>query len=365
MSQSDETQSDSAVNKRSRTETIEYYDSSRLKELTTNDRSNPFKSTSADRYVLFPIKYPKIWEKYKNAQSVYWTAEEIDFSQDQKGWKKLSSSVQNYIKLSLAFFAASDGIVMENLSMNFINEVQIPEARCFYSFQNTMEGIHSETYSILIDTLIQDQEEQTKLFRAVENFPGITLKAEWSTKWISSAANFATRLVAFSVVEGIFFSGSFLGIFWLKKQGNKLPGLTFSNELISRDEGLHTDFACLLYSMIPVEFRLTEQEIYSIIGESVKVEEIFIAESLPVSLIGMNVDSAIQYIKFVADRLIKSLGYTPLYKVNNPFEWMNLISLEGKTNFFERRVSDYSVSGVNSQKSHVQESSIFDADENF
>jgi ribonucleotide reductase beta subunit family protein with ferritin-like domain len=302
---------------------------------------------------------------YKKSEGSFWTAEEIDFSQDRKGWEKLTPNEQHYIKHILAFFAASDGIVMENLAERFLGEVQIPEARSFYSFQIAMENIHSETYSLLIDNLVENVEEQNKLFRAVENFPGIKQKADWGIKWIKSAKKFATRLVAFAAVEGIFFSGSFLGIFWIKKRKIPIPGLIFSNELISRDEGLHTDFACLLYSMLKVQ--LSQEEVYDIITQAVTIEEGFVSESLPVSLIGMNVSLAIQYIHFVADRLIISLGYKPIYNEPNPFDWMVMQSLQGKTNFFEKRVSDYSLSNINtkSTSSNLHTSSTFEKDEDF
>lgn len=296
----------------------------------------------ADRYVLFPIKYPKIWEMYKKQQAAFWVAEEIDLSRDAKGWAKLSPDEQHFIRSVLAFFAASDGIVLENLALRFMKDIQIPEARAAYGFQMAMENIHSEMYSLLIDTLIKDKAEQTKLFRAVENFPAIREKAEWARKWIASSQPFGQRLVAFAAVEGVFFSGSFCAIFWLKKRDIDLPGLFMSNEFIARDEGMHTDFACLLYSMIPPEHRLSTATVHALLQEAVRIEETFIVDSLPVRLIGMNSDLMVQYIHYVADRLLKQLGYPVLFGVDNPFEWMLAISLPGKTNFFEKRVSDYS-----------------------
>lgn len=312
----------------------------------TKDMStSPFKNKEVDRYVLFPIKYEKIWEAYKKHQSVFWTAEEIDMSQDIKAWEKLTEDERYFIKMVLGFFSSSDGIVMENLTLRFSTDVEIPEARCFYGFQNMMEAIHSETYSLLIDTYIKDKSEQDKLFRAMENFTAIKVKADWAMRWIQSSSSFAQRLVAFAAVEGIFFSGAFCSIYWLKKRGIKMPGLTFSNELISRDEALHVDFACLLYSML--QDKLPESVVHDIISDAVKTEEIFVTEALPVSLIGMNATLMVQYIHFVADRLLKSLGYNSIYNDPNPFEWMMAIGLQGKTNFFEKRVSDYSLARVN------------------
>jgi ribonucleoside-diphosphate reductase beta chain len=280
---------------------------------------------------------------YKKAEASFWTAEEIDLSQDLKDWDKLSDDERHFVKHVLAFFAASDGIVNENLAMRFCNEVQIPEARCFYGFQIAMENIHSETYSLLIDTYIKDQTEKTYLFNAMETVPAVSRKAEWALKWIDSDRSFAERIVAFAAVEGIFFSGSFCSIFWLKKRG-LMPGLTFSNELISRDEGLHCDFACLLFDLI--KNKPDEDVVRQIITEAVAIEKEFVTEALPVGLIGMNADLMSQYIEFVADRLLISLGLQKHYKAQNPFDWMELISLQGKTNFFEKRVADYQKSGV-------------------
>lgn len=298
------------------------------------------------RFVLFPIKYHSIWEMYKKAEASFWTAEEIDLSHDLKDWEKLNDSERHFITHVLAFFAASDGIVNENLAVNFMREVQIPEARCFYGFQAMIENIHSETYSLLIDTYIKDSEDRERLFKAIETVPCVQKKAEWALKWVDSPS-FIERLVAFAAVEGIFFSGSFCSIFWLKKRG-LMPGLSFSNELISRDEGLHCDFACLLYSM--VKNKLSTQRIYEIIGNAVDIEKEFVSDSLPVDLIGMNSKLMCQYIEFVADRLLVALGYPKLYNAINPFDFMELISLQGKTNFFEKRVGEYQKAGVMSAK---------------
>jgi ribonucleotide reductase beta subunit family protein with ferritin-like domain len=287
---------------------------------------------------------PQIWEMYKKALGLFWTAEEVDLSKDYGDWEKLSENEQYFLEHVLAFFAGSDGIVVENLGERFLRDVSIPEAKCFYGLQIAMENIHSETYSLLIDTYIKDDDKKRKLFNAVETIPCIKRKADWSLKWITDQnSNFAKRLVAFACVEGIFFSGSFCSIFWMKKRG-LLPGLCFSNELISRDEGLHTDFACLLYSSI--EEKLSQEVIYEIISEAVEIENEFIVESLPCKLLGMNSGMMTQYIKFVADRLLLQLGYDKLYNVINPFTWMEMISMEGKTNFFEKRVGEYSKNNV-------------------
>lgn len=318
----------------------------------------PLLEENPQRFVLFPISYNRVWEMYKKAEASFWTAEEIDLSQDYKDWVTLNSDEQHFVKTVLAFFAASDGIVLENLALRFLSEVQIPEARCFYGFQIAMENIHSETYSLLIDTYIKDQAEKTRLFHAVENIPCIQRKASWAMKYIRSTADFATRLVAFAAIEGIFFSGSFCSIFWLKKRG-KMHGLTFSNELISRDEGLHCDFACLLYSMM--NKKLTQAQIADIIKEAVDIEKGFVCDALPVSLIGMNADMMSQYIEFVADRLVVALGHEKIYKASNPFDWMELISLQGKTNFFEKRVGEYQKAGVMSEK----ETNAFTLDADF
>ena len=310
-----------------------------------------------DRFVLFPIKYPKIWEMYKKAEASFWTAEEIDLSHDQKDWERLNDGERYFITNVLAFFAASDGIVNENLAVNFMSEVQLPEARCFYGFQIMIENIHSETYSLLIDTYIKDTQEKNRLFNAIDTVPCVKKKAEWALKWIGKGS-FAERLIAFAAVEGIFFSGSFCSIFWLKKRG-LMPGLSFSNELISRDEGLHCDFACLLYGML--ENKLTQARVYEMIMDAVKIEQEFVVSALPVDLIGMNSKMMSQYIEFVADRLLISLGYPKIYNVTNPFDFMELISLQGKTNFFEKRVAEYQKAGVMGK----QEENVFKLDEDF
>jgi ribonucleoside-diphosphate reductase beta chain len=296
-----------------------------------------------NRFVLFPIKYKEIWQMYKKHEASFWTAEEIDLSQDQKDWDTLNLHEQHFIKHVLAFFAASDGIVGENIASNFMTQVQLPEARCFYGFQIAMENIHSEVYSLLLDTYVKNKEEQTHLFQAMETIPCIKRKAEWAMKWMDSKISFAERLFAFACVEGIFFSGSFCAIFWLKKRG-LMPGLTFSNELISRDEGLHCDFACLLYKMLT--HKLSQQTVYEIIKDAVKIECEFVCESIPVALIGMNVKLMSQYIEFVADRLLGALNVQKIFNATNPFEWMEMISLQGKTNFFEKRVGEYQKAGV-------------------
>jgi ribonucleotide reductase beta subunit family protein with ferritin-like domain len=299
---------------------------------------------SNDRFVLFPIKYDDIWEMYKKAMASFWTAEEIDLYQDLDDWNnKLNDDERHYIKHILAFFSASDGIVNENLCLRFYDDVQIPEARSFYGFQIAMENIHAETYGLLIDTYIKDPKEKDYLFHAVDNIPCIKKKADWAMKWINGQEEFALRLLAFAAIEGIFFSGSFCSIFWLKKRG-LMPGLTFSNELISRDEGLHTDFACLLYRYI--QNKPNKDKVLDLIREAVDYEQEFITEALPVSLIGMNADLMKQYVEFVADRLLGEIGMDPIYGSTNPFDWMELISLQGKTNFFEKRVSEYQKAGV-------------------
>lgn len=294
----------------------------------------------------FVLRKPneQIWKFYKQAQSSFWTSEEIDLEKDLGDWNdKLTDNERWFISHVLAFFAASDGIVNENLAQRFMNEVQLPEARAFYGFQIAIENIHSETYASLIETYIQSAEEQDRLFRAIETIPTIAKKAAWAQKWISGSSSFCERLVAFAAVEGIFFSGAFCAIFWLKKRG-LMAGLTFSNELISRDEGLHCDFACLLYSMLT--YKLSQERIYEIICEAVEYEQEFITEAIPVSLIGMNKEWMKQYIEFCADRLLYALGYEKKYNTPNPFDWMELISLQGKTNFFEKRVAEYQRAGV-------------------
>ncbi len=310
-----------------------------------------------DRFVLLPINYPKVWEMYKRHEASFWTAEEIDLSADQKDWDKMKNEERHFISHVLAFFAASDGIVNENLAVNFMSEVQIPEARCFYGFQIMMENIHSETYALLIDTYIKDPVEKDKLFHAIETVDCVKKKAEWALRWIENGS-FAERLVAFAAVEGIFFSGSFCSIFWLKKRG-LMPGLTFSNELISRDEGMHCEFACLLYSML--QTKLSVEQVTAIITDAVAIEKEFVTDSLPVDLIGMNSKLMSQYIEFVADRWLAELGCPKYYNASNPFDFMEMISLQGKTNFFEKRVGDYQKSGVMGDKSQQ----VFTLDEDF
>jgi len=310
------------------------------------------------RFVLFPIQHDKVWEMYKQAEASFWTAEEIDLQQDLADWGLLTEGEQHFIKHILAFFAASDGIVNENLVLNFMREVQIPEARCFYGYQVMIENVHSETYSLLIDTYISDNYEKTYLFNALDEVPAVKQKGEWALKWIKSD-DFVRRLVAFAAVEGIFFSGSFCALFWLKKRG-LMPGLTFSNELISRDEGLHTDFACLLYNDYVTD-KLSEEEIKEIILDALEIEKVFITEALPVKLIGMNSESMLQYLEFVADRLLVSLGCSKHYNSDNPFDFMRNIALERKSNFFEVRVAEYSKSGVGKKT----EDNIFSLSEDF
>ena len=297
-----------------------------------------------ERYTLFPIKNSEqdLYKLYKKAVGSFWTVEEIDFSKDRDDWNKLSSDETHFIKNILAFFAGSDGIVQENLAARFQVEVQSPIARLFYGIQNAMEGIHSETYSLLIDQYVKNPEEQIKLFRAIDTIPCIAEKAKWAIKWMEETKSYSVRLVSFACVEGIFFSGSFCAIYWLKKRG-LLPGLTFSNELISRDEGLHTEFAVALYHKLE---QLSTEEVHEIIRSAVEIETDFICNSLPCSLIGMNSRDMTQYIQFVADRLSVQLGYPKIYNSTNPFDFMELISLEGKTNFFEKKVSEYSKPGV-------------------
>ncbi|MFM2135005.1 MAG: hypothetical protein RL021_405 [Bacteroidota bacterium] len=310
-----------------------------------------------DRFVLFPIKYPKLWEMYKKSEQSFWTAEEVDLHADLKDWERLTEDERHFIKHVLAFFAASDGIVNENLAVNFMREVQLPEARCFYGFQIMMENIHSEMYSLLIDTYIKDPQEKNYLLSAIDTVPAVGKKADWAMRFISNGT-FAERIIAFAAVEGIFFSGSFCSIFWLKKRG-LMPGLSTSNEFISRDEGMHCDFACLLYSML--EEKLPRERVYEIITEAVRYEHEFVTSALPVSLIGMNSKLMCQYIEFVADRLLVALGYDKVYNSTNPFDFMEMISLQGKTNFFEKRVSEYKKAGVG----QLKEENVFKLDEDF
>ncbi|MGG8496227.1 ribonucleotide-diphosphate reductase subunit beta [Tenacibaculum sp. TC6] len=317
----------------------------------------PILQENKDRFVIFPIQHNDLWEWYKKQQACFWTAEEIDLHSDLNDWNtKLTDDERYFIKHILAFFAASDGIVNENLAENFVNEVQYSEAKFFYGFQIMMENIHSETYSLLIDTYIKNEEEKNRLFKAIEVFPAIKKKADWALKWIESDS-FAERLIAFAAVEGIFFSGSFCSIFWLKKRG-LLPGLTFSNELISRDEGMHCDFAVHLHNNHLVN-KVPKERITEIIVSALDIEREFITESLPVSLIGMNAKLMTQYLEYVTDRLLQEFGCEKVYQSTNPFDFMEMISLEGKTNFFEKRVSEYQKAGV---KSGGTGSISFDAD---
>ena len=322
--------------------------------------TEPILAENKDRFVIFPIKHNDIWEYYKKSEASFWTAEEIDLSNDMNDWNnKLNDNERHFVKHVLAFFAASDGIVNENLAINFLNEVQYPEARFFYGFQVMMENIHSETYSLLIDTYIKDPVEKDKLLHAVETVPCVGKKADWALTWISNGS-FAERLIAFAAVEGIFFSGSFCSIFWLKKRG-LMPGLSFSNELISRDEGLHCDFACMLYSD-HIKHKLPKEKVTQIITDAVTIEKEFVSDAIPVRLIGMNADMMCQYIEFCADRLLLALGCDKFYNAVNPFDFMEMISLQGKTNFFEKRVAEYQKSGVMNNK---EENNVFNLDEDF
>jgi ribonucleoside-diphosphate reductase subunit M2 len=306
--------------------------------------NEPILTQNLHRFTMFPLKFPQVWVMYKKAEASFWTAEEVDLSADLRDWNKLTEGERHFIKFVLAFFAASDGIVLENLGVRFMKEIQIPEARAFYGFQIAIENIHSEMYSLLLDTYIKDPKEKDYLFRAIETVPSVRKKAIWALKWIESSEVFSERLLAFACIEGIFFSGSFCALYWLKKRG-LMPGLTFSNELISRDEGLHTDFACLLYRELLIK-KLPTERVIEIVTEAVKIELEFVCESLPVDLIGMNKRLMSNYILFVADRLLNALGYDKYYKVENSLEFMELISLQGKTNFFEKRVGEYQKAGV-------------------
>jgi ribonucleoside-diphosphate reductase beta chain len=311
----------------------------------------PLLTENKNRFVLFPIQHDDIWQMYKQAEASFWTAEEIDLSPDLADWERLNDGERHFISHVLAFFAASDGIVNENLAVNFLSEVQYPEAKCFYGFQVMSENIHSETYSLLIDTYVRDSREKNKLFNALETVPCVAKKGEWALKWINSET-FVERLIAFAAVEGIFFSGSFCSIFWLKKRG-LMPGLSFSNELISRDEGLHCEFACLLYTR-HIKNKLSQERVYEIILDAVRIEKEFITEALPVALIGMNADLMTQYIEYVADFWLQRLGYEKYYNTPNPFDFMTTISLQGKTNFFEKRVGEYQKAGVMGEKETVK-----------
>jgi len=307
----------------------------------SKNNSEPLLAPDDNRFVMFPIEHQDIWNMYQKQIDCFWRPEEIDLSKDLSHWDGLTKDEKFYVSMILAFFAASDGIVLENLAQRFMMDVQVSEARAFYGFQIAMENIHSHTYSNLIETYIKDKEEKSKLFNAINNYPCIKKKSDWAQKWIhDNRSSFATRLVAFACVEGIFFSGAFCSIFWLKKRG-LMPGLTFSNELISRDEALHCEFAVLLYSKLIK--KMDKNRIHEIIKEAVEIETEFICEALPCRLIGMNSQMMTQYIQFVADRLCVQLGYKKIYNTNNPFDWMELISLEGKTNFFEKRLGDYAL----------------------
>jgi ribonucleoside-diphosphate reductase subunit M2 len=336
----------------------EYMGSRVSKEYKSYEAQEEILRDNDYRWVMFPLKYPEVWEMYKQHEASFWTAEEIDMQQDMIDWEKLTPNEHHFLKHVLAFFAGSDGIVLENLAGNFSIEVQIPEARAFYGFQIAMENIHSETYSLLIDQYLRnDEAEKAKLFHAVNTIPCVEAKARWAAKWMHTDLAFIERLVAFAAVEGVLFSGSFCAIYWLKKRG-LMPGLTFSNELISRDEGLHADFACLLYKMMAK--KLPDEIVNEIIAEAVEVEMDFIIDALSCDLIGMNKKLMGQYIKFVADRLLTALGHPKIYNVTNPFDWMELISLQGKTNFFEKRVGEYQKAGVmkkegeeNNQEEHA------------
>ena len=319
--------------------------------------NEPLLTENEDRYVMFPIEDHDIWSMYKKQVDCFWRAEEIDLSKDIISWNTLTSDEQYFIKMIIAFFAGSDGIVLENLGSRFMSEVQLSEARAFYGFQIAMENIHSEVYSLLIDTYVKNKEEKTQLFKAIQNFPCIEKKANWAIKWINDKrSSFATRLIAFACVEGIFFSGAFCSIFWLKKRG-KMPGLTFSNELISRDEALHTEFAVLLYKKLTK--KLPKKRIIEIISESVEIEKEFICDALPCRLIGMNSDLMNKYIEFVADRLSVQLDCGKIYNTSNPFDFMEAISIEGKTNFFEKRVGEYALANKEKNKTDFAFDDVF------
>jgi ribonucleoside-diphosphate reductase beta chain len=333
--------------------------SEKLKE---QEKNEPILQENKDRFVLFPIQHDDIWQFYKKAEASFWTAEEIDLHPDLKDWdEKLNDDERHFIKHVLAFFAASDGIVNENLAENFLHEVQYTEAKFFYGFQIAIENIHSETYSLLIDTYIKDTKEKDYLFNAIETMDCVKKKADWALRWIDNGS-FAERLIAFAAVEGIFFSGSFCSIFWLKKRG-LMPGLSFSNELISRDEGMHCDFACLLYTN-HLKHQLSKERVKEIILDAVEIEKEFVTDALPVKLIGMNADLMSQYIEFVADRLLLELDCDKVFNSKNPFDFMEMISLQGKTNFFEKRVAEYQKAGVNSGGGN-SDSTKFSLDEDF
>ena len=319
--------------------------------------TEPLLAADDNRFVMFPIKYDDIWQMYKKQVDCFWRAEEIDLSKDMNDWNSLNADEQMFLSMILAFFAASDGIVLENLAERFMSEVQVSEARAFYGFQIAMENIHSETYSLLIETYIKNPEEKSRLFNAINVFPCIKRKSDWAQKWIhDNRSSFATRLVAFACVEGIFFSGAFCSIYWMKKRG-LMPGLTFSNELISRDEALHCEFAILLYSKLVK--KMSKAKFYELVKEAVEIETEFICDALPCRLIGMNAQLMTEYIQFVADRLSLQMGYEKIYNAKNPFDFMELISLEGKTNFFERSVGDYALANK------TMSSDVFELNEDF
>jgi len=325
------------------------------------EKTDPLLMENPRRWVLFPIQYPSIYEMYKKHEASFWTAEEIDLAQDGKDWDTLTDKEQHFVKHILAFFAASDGLVLENLASRFSCEIQVPEARCFYGFQIAMENIHSETYSLLIEQYIRDPVEKDRVFDAIHTMPAVEEKANWAVQWMNDDSSFAERIVAFACVEGILFSGSFCAIYWLKKRG-LMPGLTFSNELISRDEGLHTEFACLLYGLL--QNQLPEDVVHGIVQGAVDAERKFICEALPCDVIGMNSGLMTKYIEFVADRLLTALGHSKLFGASNPFDWMELISLQGKTNFFEKRVGEYQKAGVMSS-GNGEETKGFSLDADF
>lgn len=321
---------------------------------------DPLLDPNPERFSLFPIRHPDLYDMYKKAQASFWTAEELDLAGDVQDWQGLTAEERHFIEQVLAFFAGSDGIVNENLAARFSNEVQVPEARAFYAFQQAIETVHSETYSLLIETYVKDTAKKLALFDAVNTSPYIAKKAQWASKWIDSAATFAERLVAFACVEGIHFSASFCAIFWLKKRG-LMHGLSFSNQLISRDEGLHTDFACLLYSKLAA--KLEPRQVQAIVREAVEIEREFVTDALPVQLIGMNAGMMGQYVEFVADRLLLALGVDKLFGTDNPFPWMEQLSLQGKTNFFEARVAEYQKAGV--MQGASAETYVLKTDEDF
>ena len=325
--------------------------------LPTQEINDILLSPNENRYVMFPIQDNDIWKMYKKQIDCFWRTEEIDFSKDLTDWAKLSADEKYFISMVLGFFAASDGIIVENLAVRFMSDVQLAEARAFYGFQIAMENIHSETYSVMIDTFIKDKEEQTKMFQAVQNFPCIAKKATWAKKWITdNRSSFAARLVAFAVVEGIFFSSSFAAIYWIKKRG-LMPGLTLSNEFISRDEAMHCEFAVLLYKKL--QKKLSKKRIYEIVKEAVEIEKEFITEAIPCRLIGMNTKLMQQYIEFVADRMLLQLGYDKVYNSANPFDFMELISIESKVNFFERTNSEYALANKSIEKDIFELSAEF------